>query len=138
MTLFTEVRGLPVVPPAGAGPLGTVTSLTVDIVSGTVSHVRLGGGLFRREKVLAWDAVRSVGPGAVHVGSVVAPDTVPPRRDLLGRRVLTDAGAGHGTVLDVAFDPGTGRLLAVLTTRGELAATRLLDLGDYALVVRAD
>jgi sporulation protein YlmC with PRC-barrel domain len=62
---------------------------------------------------------------------------VPPHHDLLGRRVLTETGTEHGTVLDVAFDTRTGRLLAVFTTRGELPADRLLGLGDYALVVRA-
>ncbi|MFH8976973.1 PRC-barrel domain-containing protein [Streptomyces sp. NPDC017890] len=137
MMLFTEVRGLPVVPPAESGPLGTVTSLAVDIASGAVSHVRLRGGRLRRESALPWDAVRAVGPGAVRVRSAAAPDTVPPRHDLLGRRVLTETGSGHGTVLDVAFDPGTGRLLAVFTTRGEVPADRLLGLGDHALIVRA-
>ncbi|MEW2264880.1 PRC-barrel domain-containing protein [Streptomyces sp. NPDC047853] len=136
MMLFTEVRGLPVVPAAGAGPLGTVASLTVDIASGAVSHVRLRGGLFRKGVVLPWDAVRTIGPGAVRVRSAAAPASVPHRHELLGRQVLTEAGAGHGTVLDVAFVPETGRILAVFTTRGEVAAGRLLGLGDHALVVR--
>ncbi|MGC9381420.1 PRC-barrel domain-containing protein [Streptomyces sp. MH13] len=138
MMLFTEVRGLPVVPPAGAAPLGTVTSLGVDIASGAVSHVRLRRSRFRRKSVLPWDAVREVGPAAVRVGTAAAPDTVVPRHELLGRRVLTETGTERGTVLDVAFDPETGRLLAVFTTRGEVSADRLLGLGDYALVVRAD
>ncbi|MDT0611885.1 PRC-barrel domain-containing protein [Streptomyces lancefieldiae] len=137
MMLFTEVRGLPVVLPAEAHPLGTVTSLTVDPASGVVSHLRLRGRRWGRETVLAWDAVHAIGPASVRVRTATAPDTVPPRHDLLGRRVLTDAGAEHGTVLDVAFAPETGRVLAVLTTRGEVSADRVLGLGDYALVVRA-
>ncbi|MEU3733159.1 PRC-barrel domain-containing protein [Streptomyces sp. NPDC033538] len=137
MMLFSEVRGLPVVPPAGAGPIGTVTSLTVDVASGVVSHVRLRGSRLRRESVLPWDSVHAVGPGAVRVRSAAAPDTVAPHHGLLGRRVLTEAGTAHGTVLDVAFDPETGRLLAVFTTRGEVPPDRLLGLGDFALVVRA-
>lgn len=136
--LFTEVRGLPVVLPAEAGPLGTVTSLTVDPASGTVSHLRIRGGRLRRETVLAWDAVHTIGPTAVRVRTATAPDTVPPRHDLLGRRVLTEAGTEQGTVLDVAFAPETGRVLAVFTTRGEVPADRMLGLGDYALVVRTD
>ncbi len=134
--LFTEVRGLPVVAPDGAGPLGTVTSLTVDIASGTVSHVRLRGSRFGRPTALPWDAVHTFGPGAVRVRSTGAVEPVRPHHDLLGRRILTDTGAEHGTVLDVAFDTRTGRLLAVFTTRGELSADRLLGLGDYALVAR--
>ncbi|MFH9729239.1 PRC-barrel domain-containing protein [Streptomyces sp. NPDC017260] len=135
MMLFSEVRGLPVVPPAG--PIGTVTSLTVDIASGAVSHVRLRGSRPGRTSVLSWDSVLAAGPGAVRVRSAAAPDTVPPHHDLLGRRVLTEAGTARGTVLDVAFDPETGRVLAVFTTRGEVPCDRLLGLGDYALVVRA-
>ncbi len=135
--LFSEVRGLRVVAPAGARPLGTVTSLTVDPASGAVSHLWLRGSRWGRETVLAWDAVHTIGPTAVRVLTATAPDTVPPRHDLLGRRVLTEAGTGHGTVRDVAFAPETGRILAVLTTRGEVAADRVLGLGDYALVVRA-
>jgi sporulation protein YlmC with PRC-barrel domain len=134
--LFTEVRGLPVVPPGGAGPLGTVTSLTVDIASGAVSHVRLRGGRFRRETALSWDTVHAIGPAGVRVRSASPTDTVPPRHDLLGRRVLTDAGTEHGTVLDAAFDPVTGHVLAVFTTRGEVPADHLLGLGDHALVIR--
>ncbi|MGW8064186.1 hypothetical protein ACVV2G_18400 [Streptomyces ziwulingensis] len=143
MMLFTEVRGLPVLPQAAAGPLGTVASLTVDVATGRVSHVRLRRRFrfrfrFRKETVLSWEAVQAVGPGAVRLRSAGALDQVPPGHDMLGRQVLTDAGAGHGTVLDVAFVPETGRILAVFTTRGEVVAGRLLGLGDHALVVRAD
>ncbi|WP_328656094.1 hypothetical protein [Streptomyces sp. NBC_00334] len=137
MMLFTEVRGLPVLPRSGGGPLGAVTSLTVDAASATVSHVRFRHGRLGGETVLAWDAVHSVGPGAVRVGSADAPGTVPPHHDLLGHRILTDTGNGHGTVLDVAFDPRTARILAVFTTRGEVPPDRLVGLGDYALVIGA-
>ncbi|AXL92440.1 hypothetical protein C4J65_32305 [Streptomyces sp. CB09001] len=136
MMLFTEVCGLPVVPREGAAPLGTVTSLDVDVVSGSVSHVRWSGGRFRKETALPWGAVHAVGPGAVRVGSA-APEPVPPHQDLLGRRILTETGTERGTVLDVAFDTLSARLLALFTTQGELPPGRLLGLGDYALVVRA-
>ncbi|MFE0810450.1 PRC-barrel domain-containing protein [Streptomyces sp. NPDC058794] len=136
MMLFTEVRGLPVTGPARTGPLGTVTCLTVDVASGAVSHVRLRGGRFRGATVLPWDAVHGIGPGGVRVGSADAVDNAPPCQDLLGRRILTEAGTEHGAVLDVAFDTETGRLLALFTTRGEVSPDRLLGLGDYAVVVR--
>ncbi|MDI6515196.1 hypothetical protein ACFWQ6_35580 [Streptomyces coelicoflavus] len=141
MMLFTEVRGLPVLAPepVGGGPLGTVSSLTVDIGSGSgsVSHVRFRDGRFGREKALPWDAVDTVGPGAVRLRSAAVLETLPSHHDLLGRRVLVETGTEHGTVLDVAFDTRTARLLALFTTRGELPAGRLLGLGGYALVVRA-
>ncbi|MFJ8543400.1 PRC-barrel domain-containing protein [Streptomyces sp. NPDC093586] len=137
MMLFSEARGLPVLGRDGDRRLGAVTSLTVDAPAGVVSHVRYRAGRLRRETVLPWDAVRSLGPGALRVGPVTAPDVVPPGHDLLGRRVLTEAGVERGTVLDVAFDPHTGRVLALFTTRGELSAGRMTGLGDHALVVRA-
>ncbi|MET9257523.1 PRC-barrel domain-containing protein [Streptomyces sp. NPDC003717] len=137
--LFTEVRGLPVVSADGGGRLGTVTSLVLDAAAGRVGHVRVRGGLLRRETVLGWDAVRSAGPAGLLVSPAArAEDPAPGARDLLESRVLTEAGHADGVVLDAAFDPGTGRLLAVFTTRGEVAPDRLLGLGDHALVVRAD
>jgi hypothetical protein len=110
----------------------------VDAASGVVSHLRFRAGRLRGETVLAWEAVCSLGPGAVRVGAVTPPDVVPPGHDLLGRRVLTEAGVERGTVLDVAFDPRSGRVLALFTTRGELPPGRMMGLGDHALVVRAD
>ncbi|MFE5601863.1 hypothetical protein ACFQ8O_22045 [Streptomyces coelicoflavus] len=139
MMLFTEVRGLPVLAPepAGSGPLGTVSSLSVDAGSGSVSHVRFRAGRFGRERALPWDAVDTVGPGAVRLRSAAVLETPPSHHDLLGRRVLVETGTEHGTVLDVAFDTRTARVLALFTTRGELPAGRLLGLGGYAVVVRA-
>ncbi|MGW0818578.1 PRC-barrel domain-containing protein [Streptomyces viridiviolaceus] len=136
MMLFSQVRGRPVVASAGAVELGVVTSLTVDTASGRVGHVRVRGGRFRRETVLAWDALESLGPDVVLVRSTAAPEPVPPRHDILGSRVLTEAGNERGTVLDVVFEPRTGRILTVVTTLDELPPDRLLGLGDHALVVR--
>ncbi|WML84458.1 PRC-barrel domain-containing protein [Streptomyces sp. VNUA74] len=137
MMLFTEVRGLPVVPSAaGAGPLGTVASLDVDVAGRGVRHVRLRGGRLRRETALAWEAVEAIGPSSVRVRSTARPGPAPAGHDLLGHRVLTEGGTSHGTVLDVAFDPATGRLLAVFTTRGQVTPGRLMGLGDHALIVR--
>lgn len=136
--LFTEVRGLPVLTGDGERRLGAVTSLTVDAAAGVVSHVRFRAGRLRGESVLAWEAVRSLGPGALRVGPAAEPDAAPPGHDLLGHRVLTEAGVERGTVLDVAFDPRTGRVLALFTTRGEVSPGRMMGLGDHALVVRED
>jgi sporulation protein YlmC with PRC-barrel domain len=135
--LFSRVRGLPVVAP-DATESGVVTSLAVDVDAGTVTHVRLRGR-HRRETVLPWASVHAVEPDAVLVRAhIPGPgDSPAPPHDLMGSRVLTDAGEELGTVLDVAFDPDTGRVLAVFTTVGTLSADLLLGLGDYALVVRA-
>ncbi|GGM07662.1 hypothetical protein GCM10010129_59430 [Streptomyces fumigatiscleroticus] len=137
--LFSRLVGLPVVSLAGGAELGVVRSPVLDAGSGLVTHLRIRGRLrpARKETVLAWDAVHAVGPEAVLVRSAVRSPVPPPRLDVLGRRVLTETGDERGTVLDVVFDPSTGRVLALFTTHGELPAHRLLGLGDYALVVRA-
>ncbi|MFI9727057.1 PRC-barrel domain-containing protein [Streptomyces sp. NPDC102359] len=134
--LFSEVCGLPVAGADGVR-LGAVRSLTVDAASGRVTHARIGRGRWRRDTVVAWDDLRAAGPGLLAVRPAAGPaHRVPARRELLGSEVLTECGEEHGTVLDAAFDPSTGRLDAVLTSLGEVGADRLLGLGDHALVVR--
>lgn len=137
MTYFSELRGLPVLTVTDAAELGEVRSLTVDAASGTVTHLRVRGRRPRRETVLPWAAVHAVGPDAVLVRSADPADPAPPPHDPVDRRVLTDAGDERGTVRDLAFDPGTGRMRSVVTTLGEIPADRLLGLGDHALMIRA-
>ncbi|MGW5214928.1 PRC-barrel domain-containing protein [Streptomyces sp. NPDC004051] len=136
--LFSRMRGLPVLARGDGSRLGTVRALTVDAASGTVTHVRVRSGRLHRETVLAWEDVDAAGPGMlIGLPPSSASAEPPPHHDLLGSRVLTEDGEERGTVLDAAFDPLTARIEAVLTTRGELPAERLLGLGDHALVIRA-
>ncbi|WP_078855793.1 PRC-barrel domain-containing protein [Streptomyces sp. SCSIO 75703] len=135
--LLTEVRGLPVTGPDGHTRLGAVASLSVDAAAGTVRRVRVRRGPFRKETEVSWDAVRSVGPDGVRLRAGAVPGPPGRPRDPVGSLVLTEAGQERGRVLDAAFSPGTGRVLAVFTTRGELSPARLLGLGDHALVVRS-
>ena len=137
MMLFSEARGLPVLTLTEAEEGGAVWSLTGDTVSRVVTHVRVRSRHSRKETVLAWGALHAIGPDAVLVRSTAAPAEVPPHHELPGLRILTETGDTLGAVQDVAFEPGTGRVEAVVTTHGDLPADRLLGLGDYALVVRA-
>ncbi|MCX3290653.1 PRC-barrel domain-containing protein [Streptomyces sp. NEAU-H22] len=137
MMLFSEALGLPVLTLTEAEEVGVVRSLTVDAVSGVVTHVRVRGRHSRKETVLAWGALHAIGPDAVLVRSAAEPAEVPPHHELPGLRILTETGDTLGTVQDVAFEPGTGRVEAVVTAHGDLPADRVLGLGDYALVVRA-
>ena len=137
MMLFSEARGLPVLTLTEAEEVGAVRSLTVDTVSGVVTHVRVRSRHSRKETVLAWGALHAIGPDAVLVRSTAAPAEVPPHHELPGLRILTETGDTLGAVQDVAFEPGTCRVEAIVTTHGDLPADRLLGLGDYALVVRA-
>ncbi|MEV3973165.1 PRC-barrel domain-containing protein [Streptomyces sp. NPDC050698] len=137
MMLFSEARGLPVLTLTGADEVGVVRSLTVDAASGVVTHVRVRGRHSRKDTVLAWGALHAIGPDAVLVRDAAEPAEVPAHHELPGLRILTETGDTLGTVQDVVFEPGTGRVEAVATSHGDLPADRLLGLGDYALVVRA-
>ena len=137
MMLVSEARGLPELTLTEAEEVGAVRSLTVDTVSGVVTHVRVRSRHSRKETVLAWGALHAIGPDAVLVRSTAAPAEVPPHHELPGLRILTETGDTLGAVQDVAFEPGTGRVEAIVTTHGDLPADRLLGLGDYALGVRA-
>ncbi|MER7487999.1 PRC-barrel domain-containing protein [Streptomyces sp. NPDC126497] len=136
MMLFSRVHGLPVLTPGDADRVGVVRALTVDAASGEVTHVRIRRGRLRREAVVPWTALGAAGPDMLIARPAGDPAAAPPHRDLVGSRVLTECGEERGTVLDAAFDPATARIEAVLTTRGELPADRLLGLGDHALVIR--
>ncbi|GHD08293.1 hypothetical protein GCM10010313_28440 [Streptomyces violarus] len=137
MMLFSQARGLPVLTLTEADELGVLRSLTVDAAAGVVTHVRVRGRHSRKESVLAWGALHALGPDAVLVRSATAPAEVPPHHELPGLRILTERGDWLGTVQDVAFEPDTGRIEAVVTAQGDVPADLLLGLGDYALVVRA-
>ncbi|QTD99830.1 PRC-barrel domain-containing protein [Streptomyces cyanogenus] len=138
--LFSQAFGLPVITADDATSVGKVADLTVDAHDATVAAVRLSGAADRAE--LAWSAVEAVGPDAVIVRSRVTAeqgqDRVPAHHRALGSRVLTEHGVEHGTVRDIAFDPVSGRILTLYTALGEIAGARLMGLGSYAMVVRAD
>lgn len=140
MTLYSALRGLPVVTLGEATRIGVVRSLTIDAGTGLVTRLRIAGARGRKETSLAWDALHAVGPDAVLVRSDSVLDTAPPvvvpHHEALGARVLTEGGDARGTVRDIAFDPVTGRIETIRTTSGEFPGELLTGLGDYALVVR--
>ncbi|MGA5040329.1 hypothetical protein ACPCA8_25245 [Streptomyces capoamus] len=139
--LFTQAFGLPVITADDATTVGKVADLTVDAHNATVAAVRLSGAS-DRAGMLAWTAVEAVGPDAVIVRSRVTAeqdqDRLPAHHRALGSRVLTEHGAEHGTVRDIAFDPVSGRVLTLYTALGEITGARLMGLGSYATVVRAE
>ncbi|MFK0023822.1 PRC-barrel domain-containing protein [Streptomyces sp. NPDC090798] len=138
MTLFSQIRGLPVVTLGEANELGVVKSLMIDVASGLIGQVRLSPARGRKDIAIDWSALHVIGPDAVLVRSDTALDTTPPPApvDVVGVRVLTEDGDERGTVRDIAFDPVTGRVENMCTALGDIPGDRLIGLGDYALVVR--
>lgn len=143
MTLFSQMRGLPVLTLTDAVEIGVVRSVTVDVAGGTVTHLHVGPhtrGRGRKESVLPWEALHAVGTDAVLLSADTppspGPDGSPDVPHAIGLRVLTEGGEERGTVRDLSFDPESGRLDALVTSLGQYRPDQLLGLGDYALVVR--
>ncbi|MFF7331233.1 PRC-barrel domain-containing protein [Streptomyces sp. NPDC008150] len=144
MTLFSQMRGLPVLTLTDAVEIGVVRSVTLDVATGTLTHLHVGPDTRksrRKESVLPWEALHAVGADAVLLRAdappAPGPDGSPDVPDAVGLRVLTEGGEERGTVRDLSFDPESGRLDALITSLGQYRPDRLLGLGDYALVVRS-
>ncbi|MCE0445630.1 PRC-barrel domain-containing protein [Streptomyces tricolor] len=138
--LFSRTIGLPVITGDDATSLGTVRDLTTDAAGAVVAGVRLsgagphgraaldrrgGGGSRRADRPLP--ARRR--PGADPAARASQPARQP--------RAGPISEPEHGTVQDIAFDAASGRVLTLYTALGDIPGARLLGLGPYALVVRA-
>lgn len=145
----SDVRGHTVMGTADAVSAGKVDRVVVDAERGRVIAFVLKKTPGDAD-VLMWESVTSVGPDAVTVAdasALVQPDGLlaeltDKKKDVMGARVLTDAGDELGEVDDVEFDPKDGRVLSVSVkasrkVRSDVSGDRLLGLGSYALVVRA-
>lgn len=139
--LLSQVVGRPVVSAADASHIGTVAGLVVAPEEALITAVRLdgvkGGG-----DVIAWADVHAVGPDAVVVGAAsaarFASTDSSESQDLLGKRLLTELGDAAGTLADVAFDPESGLIHTLHTSRGDrVPGLHLLGIGSYAVVIRA-
>lgn len=142
--LFSEAAGRKVVSTDTATSIGVVADYVVDpTLPGVVALTLVktaGPGT-----TLPWPGITAFGADAVTVSTAVA--VVPPdahlvelageSHALLGKRVLSTAGVALGSVLDVDFDPVSGRLAALLMEDGPIDAARLLGVGSYAAIVRA-
>lgn len=143
--LFSEARSQKVMSASSATTVGKVKGFLVDPRAARVVALRIGKS--KAGKYLHWSDVTGVGPDAVVVASeaVLVPqphgraaELAGKEHDLLGKRVLDDRGDAVGEVQDVDFDPDSGVVTRLLTSAAEVAGSRLLDCGSFALVVRAD
>jgi sporulation protein YlmC with PRC-barrel domain len=147
--LFSEARGRRVVGIETAEKIATVTACTIAPSPPRVTALRLkGSGLLAgrgRGDVLMWDGVQSFGTDAVTVrsadrirtGKAAPAEEADPRRDPIGKPVLTEAGEALGTVKDIDFDRTDGRIHRLVTTGGDIPGERLVGAGGYAVVVTA-
>ncbi|HWG98940.1 MAG TPA: PRC-barrel domain-containing protein [Pilimelia sp.] len=141
--LFSEATGRPVLSTGSASTVGTVDGFLVDPAAARVVALRLkntegDGDTVHWEDLTAFgaDAVTVPGPDAVAAARGRAAELDTKSAGLLGKRLLTDAGAEIGSVVDVAFDPATGRVESLLTGTEPVRGDRLVGCGSYAAVVR--
>ena len=114
---------------------------------GVVTELRLVSTLFIKFTALSSAAV---GADAVTIGGasvVVDPDErladlATKDGTVLKKRVLSDAGEDLGSVHDIDLDPESGALLELIVGekkhRTSVAGSRLLGVGSYAVVVKAE
>ncbi|MEV0253794.1 PRC-barrel domain-containing protein [Streptomyces sp. NPDC050732] len=142
MMLLSQAVGRPVVSAADATHIGTVAGLVVSPPEeALITAIRLNG-VKGGADVVAWADVHAVGPDAVVVGAAsaarFASTDSPESQDLLGKRLLTELGDAVGTLTDVTFDPESGRVHTLHTSRGHrVPGSHLLGIGSYAVVIRA-
>lgn len=138
--LFSRTLGCPVLSASDASRVGTVAGLVVDPERASITALRLtdvpSGG-----DVIPWTDVHAVGPDAVVVEAVASgrftSAASPEVHNPLGKRLLTELGDQVGTLGDIAFDPESGGIGTLHTSRGEqVSGERLLGVGAYAVVIR--
>jgi sporulation protein YlmC with PRC-barrel domain len=142
MMLFSAALGRKVVSTSTAETVGFVEEFVVD--PRTHSVVALGlkkakGGVLRWSDLTAFGEDAVTVASAEQVGSADETITALSGKDhrLVGKRVLSTAGDELGTVADVEFDPASAALTALALAERSIDAVRLVGVGSYAVVVRA-
>ncbi len=143
--MFSAATGHKVVSSSDASTVGKVKGFVVDPASRSVVAIRLkktdSGDTLRWSDLTAFGADAVTVTGADLIGEPDESVAALTDKDhkVLGKRVLTSAGDELGSVKDVDFDPDSGSVLAlVLKDSADVAGSRLLGVGSYAVVVRAE
>ena len=146
MTSLRAALGHPVVATENAEQLGQTSGVAVDPSRARIVALHVSGSK-GSARFVPWERIASFGADAVMVQDADAVrDTEGPfeqrvadgEGDVLGKRTLTDRGDEIGAIEDVEFDPGDGRLESLQVAGQAIAPERLLGIGAYAVVVRAD
>lgn len=143
---FSEARRRRVVSTTTADTLGRVDELLVDprrraVVALHLTKSKVGDTL-EWSDVLAFgdDAVTVSGPDKLREASEEMALLAGKDHRLVGKRVLSTTGDDLGEVVDVDFDPTSGRVVTIQLYDDAVEGERLVGVGSYAVVVepRAD
>lgn len=141
---FRQAQGRRVVSRATARELGTAAHLLVAADCRRVAAVIIGRA--KKAQLIDWAELSGFGPDAIMVGdesAVRAPADERERAaaagklEMLGRRVLTEAGNEIGYIDDVLFDAASGALDALVVGDRHVPGDELLGVGSYAAVIAA-
>ncbi|MEP7192664.1 MAG: hypothetical protein ABI903_07345 [Actinomycetota bacterium] len=144
MTRFSEATGRPVISTESASTVGVIAGFIIGLTSKRIVALRLSKTNVEGD-TLHWEDLTAFGPDAVTVPSeaVIVPAREPASElsleeaDVVGKRLLSDAGAELGMVEDVEFDPATGALQNLVSAADRVAGDRLIACGSYAVIVHA-
>lgn len=146
--LYSDLKGRKLVDTSTADKIGKVDGFVLDPATRSVAGLE-----FKKTdngSLVTWSDLSAVGADAVTVARAdVLVDAEGRLADLatkdgqvLKKRVLSDAGEDLGDVRDIDFDPTTGALLELIVgekkTPTSIAGSRLLGVGSYAVVVKAE
>lgn len=142
--LFSDAKGRKVVSTSTAETVGKVREFVVDPASRSVIAIHLKKA--ESGETLRWSDITGFGEDAVTVSGAdvitAAPADVAALSDkahrVLGKRVLDSRGDDLGEVKDVDFDHTDGSITALVLAGGRVAGSRLVGIGSYAVVVRAE
>ncbi len=140
----SEALGRKVVSTSTADTVGVVQGFVVDPEAAAVLAVGLkkteSGDTLYWSDITAFgsDAITVAGPEKItdadhHVASLKGKD-----HSVVGKPVLSTKGDELGEVSDVEFDVESGALAFLVLDDGGIAGDRLVGVGSYAVVVRAD
>ncbi len=143
MMRFSEVRHRDVVAIDSAETIGRVEALLVDPESRTIAAIHVSKVGRGNADWISWDDLKAFGQDAVTIGSADLLRMEQGEREaglkkisnVLGKRVLDDAGFAQGEVKDVEFDPKTGAITTIITARTQISGDRLRGVGSWAVVV---
>jgi uncharacterized protein YrrD len=140
---FAAAKDRKVVSRATAESLGAVSHMMIDKARRRVVAIVIHEK--RQRYIVDWKNVTGFGSDAVIIKSEdslrePANDqeqaAVDGKLELIGKRTLSESGTEQGSIVDVEFDPDTGKLDALLIAEDRLPATDLLGVGSYAAVLK--
>ena len=143
---LSEADGRPVISRASAETVGELKHVVVDVGARRIASLHVAGGR-RHPRMVDWSSIVGFGPDGIVVEDEDA--TRPPasdretavasgKLDLDGRLILSDGGDSLGALTDVLFDEASGSLTALVAADAEHPAERLVAIGPYCVILRAE